>query len=63
MSIRRHGNCGNTIFDAECVDKLAFQDVPKAYSLVATARGNIAAIASKVERVDILLVSGEYMLD
>ena len=58
-----HRNGSNTIFDAQSVDKLAIENIPQAHSLITTARGNETAVTSKVQRVDILLVSTEDVLD
>jgi hypothetical protein len=58
-AVGRYGNGGHTIFNAEDQLLLAIHNVPQADSLVATARSNITSIASKIERVDILLVARE----
>jgi hypothetical protein len=42
---------------------LADVDIPKADSLVAAARGDVAAISGEVERVDILFMAGEDVPD
>jgi hypothetical protein len=62
-AIWRHGHGGDTIFDAKGVDKLVFNDIPKADGLVPATRGNVPAVACEVERVDILLVASEDVLD
>lgn len=62
-AIGGHGYSSDTILDAESVDELAIEDIPQTDSLVSTARGDEATIASKVQRVDVLLVSTEDVLD
>lgn len=62
-TIRRHGHSSDTILNAKGVDKLAIENIPKAHGLVSTARGDESTVASKVQRVDVLLVSTEDMLD
>jgi hypothetical protein len=63
VTVGGHSHRGDAIFDAQGVNKLAIQDIPQTDSLVTTARGNIATVAGKVQRVDILLVAAEDMLD
>lgn len=63
VAIGRHGHGSDTVLDAQGVDELAIQDIPQTNSLVTTARGNVATVASKVQGVDILLVTAEDMLD
>ena len=62
-AIGGHGYSSNTILDAEGVDKLAIENIPQTNSLVSTTRGDEATITSKVQRVDVLLVSTEDVLD
>ena len=63
MSIGGHGHGGNTVLDAQSVDKLAIQDIPKTDGLVTTARSNVTTIAGEVERVNVLFVTAEDVLD
>lgn len=63
VTIWGHSHGGHTVFDAQGVDQLAIQDIPKANSLVSTTGCNVPTIASEVKRVDILLVTGKDMLD
>lgn len=63
MTIRRHGDCRHSIFNGESVEKLALEDIPKAYSLVTAAGSDIPSIAGIVEGVNVLFVAGENMLD
>lgn len=62
-AIGGHGYSSNTILDAEGVDKLAIENIPQTNSLVPTARGDEATITSKVQRVDVLLMSAEDVLN
>ena len=63
MTIRRHSDCGNAILNAKSIDELTVEDVPKTNSLIATSRRNVTTIASKIERVNILFMAGEDVLD
>jgi hypothetical protein len=63
VAIGGHGHGGDAVLDAQGVDELAIQDIPETDSLVTTARGNVATVASKVQGVDILLVAAEDVLD
>lgn len=63
VTVGRHGDCGDTILNAQSVDQLAIQDIPKAHGLVATSRSNVAAVTSEVKGVDILFMSGEDVLN
>jgi hypothetical protein len=62
-AIRRHGHSSDAILNAKGVDKLAIENIPKAHGLISTARSDESTVASKVQRVDVLLVSTEDMLD
>jgi hypothetical protein len=62
-AIGGHGHSSDTILNAQGVDKLAIENVPQTNGLVTTARGDEAAVTSKVQGVDILLVSTEDVLD
>jgi hypothetical protein len=62
-AIRRHGHSSDAILNAKSVDKLAIENIPETNSLISTARGDESTVASKVQRVDVLLVSTEDMLD
>lgn len=63
VTIGRHGHRGDTVLDAQSVDQLAVEDIPQTNGLVTTARSNVTTVAGKVQRVDILLVAAEDMLD
>jgi hypothetical protein len=62
-AIRRHSHSSDTVLDAKGVDKLAIENIPQAHGLVSTARCDETAIASKVQRVNVLLVSTEDVLN
>lgn len=57
------GNGGDAVLDAEGKLLLSIHHIPQANALVTTARSNITAVASEIERVDILVVAGEDVLD
>jgi hypothetical protein len=63
MTVWRHCNRGDSVFDAKCVNKFTFQDIPQAHCLVTATRGDIPSISGKVERVNILFMSAKDMLD
>lgn len=63
VAIRRHGNSGHTILNAEGVHQLAIKDIPETNRLITTARCDVSSVASKVERVNVLLVPAENMFD
>lgn len=62
-AIGGHGHGGDTIFNAQSVDKLTIENIPQAHSLVTTARSNETAVTSKVQRVNILLVTTKDVLN
>lgn len=63
LGVGRDGDGGDAILDAEGQDVLACLDVPEADGAVAAAGRDCAAIAGEVERVDVLLVTGEAIPD
>lgn len=63
LGIGRDGNSGDAIFYGERQHGIASLDIPQPDGSVTTARSNCAAVASKVQTVDILLVTRESVAD
>ncbi|KAJ8104980.1 hypothetical protein OPT61_g10458 [Boeremia exigua] len=61
--VRGNGDGRHAVFDGEVGDLAVGLEVPQAHAAVARARGDDAAVAGKVEAVDVLLVAGELVLD
>lgn len=59
LGVRRDGDSGHAVFDAEGQDVLACLNVPEADSTVTTAGGDGASVAREVKGVDILLMTSE----
>ena len=59
LGVGGDGNRGDTIFNTESKDVLAGLNVPETNSAIPTARSDGAAITSKVERVDVLVVTSK----
>lgn len=60
-AVRRDGDSGDAIFDLEGEHALILLDVPQPNGAVSRTGRDEAAIAREVERVDVLVVSGEGM--
>lgn len=63
VAVRRHGHSGHAVFDAQSVDQLAIQNIPKTNSLITTAGSDVPPVTSEIKRVDILFMSSEDVLD
>lgn len=61
--VGRDGHGGDSVLDGEVGDLHIGLEIPKADTPVATTRGDDLAISSKIERVNVLLVTGKLMLD
>lgn len=61
--IGRNGNRSDTILDRQVENLLVALQIPKTDTAVTAARRDDAAIASEVQRVDVLLVAGELVFD
>lgn len=61
LGVGRNGNSRDTILNSEGQSVGARLDIPKSYGSVAGARCDGAAVAGKVERVNILLVAREVV--
>ena len=62
-AIRGDGDGGDAVLNAQGQLLLSVHHIPQANALVATSRSDITAVASKIERVDVLVVSGEDVSD
>lgn len=62
-TVRRNGDCGNAVFDAEDQFLLAVYDIPETDCLISGAGSDVTSVAGEVERVNVLLVAGEDVLD
>lgn len=60
---RRDSDGSDSIFDLESQDLTISFDIPDADGMVAAARSDVAAVAGKVEGVDVLFVAGEGVTD
>lgn len=63
LGVGGNGNSRNTVLDGEGEGVGALLNIPETDRSVATARGNGAAVARKVERVDVLFVAREVVAD
>lgn len=63
VTIRRHSHSGDSILNAEGVDKLPIENIPETHGLVATARGDVATVAGEVQGVNVLFMAGENVFD
>lgn len=61
LGVRRDGDSSNAVFYRESESVATLLNIPQANSPVATARGNCPSVASKVQRVNILLVAREVV--
>lgn len=59
----RDGNSGDSIVDEKLKHLLVSLNVPKTDSAIAASRGDQTTIASKIERIDILIMPRELMLN
>lgn len=59
LGVGGNGNSCNTILDSQSEGVSALLDIPETNGSISTARCNRATIAGKVERVNVLLVTGE----
>ena len=63
LGVRGNGDGGHAVLDAKRQNVLAGLNIPESHSTVTTARGDGSPITSKVERVDVLLVTSEAVPD
>lgn len=63
LGVWRDGNSRNTILNSEDARANALLNIPESYGSVAASRCDSAAITSKVERVNVLLVAVEAVAD
>jgi hypothetical protein len=63
LVVGRDGDRGDAVLDGEVCNLGVGLEIPQADTAVATAGGNDAAVARKVETVNVLLVAGELVLD
>lgn len=63
LSVGGNGNSRNSVLNGESESVGALLNIPKTDCSIATARGNGAAVARKVERVDVLFVAREVVAD
>lgn len=63
LGIGGDGNGSNAILDAESEDVLSSLNIPQTNSSVSTARGDGAAITSKVQGVNVLFVTSKGDFD
>ena len=61
--IRRDGYSRHAILNGEVGDLLVRLELPQTHAAVTTAGCNELAVPGEIERVNVLLVSGELMLD
>lgn len=61
--VGRDGDGGDAVLDGEVCNLRVGLEVPQTDTAVATAGSNDAAVAGKVETVNVLLVAGELVLD
>ena len=61
--VGRDGDGGDSVLDGEVCNLRVGLEVPQTDTAVATARGDDAAVARKVETVNVLLVASELVLD
>ena len=61
--VGRDSDGSHAVLDREAEDALVLLDVPQADRAVARARGDVPAIGSEVQRIDVLLVAGELVAD
>lgn len=61
--VGRNSDGGDAILDREVCDLAVGLEVPKADTAVARSGGDDPSVASKVQRVDVLLVSSELVLN
>lgn len=62
-AVWRNSNSGNAVFDAENEFLFAIDDIPETDSLITTSGSDVAAVSGKVERINILFMSGEDVFD
>jgi hypothetical protein len=58
-----NGDRGDTVLDGEVGHLLVPLQIPQTNTAITTTRSNDLAVTGKVERVDVLLVAGELMLN
>ena len=61
--VGRDGHRSDTILDGEVGDLVVPLEIPQANTAIAAAGCNDLAVAREVERIDVLFVAGELMLD
>jgi hypothetical protein len=61
--VGRDGDSGDAVLDGEVCNLRVGLEVPQTDTAVATARGDDAAVARKVQAVNVLLVTSELVLD
>lgn len=63
LGVGGDGDRGDPVLDAKSEDVLTSLDIPEADRAVATTRSNRAPVTSKVQRIDVLLVTGKSVAD
>jgi hypothetical protein len=61
LVVRGDGNGGDTVLDAELHDLRVGNDIPETHALITASRGNDAAVASEIKRIDVLVMALEPM--